>query len=181
MLRNYLTIALRNLRRNKVFSIINVLGLAIGMACFILIALFVLDELSYDSYPANAADIYRVEIHLLANNGMITYPNVDIAVGEGIRKAFTQVKGYTRFFPTGQGYWGNGDKQFKEMKMGFADPNFFSFFSLPLIEGNAATALSEPNSIVISRSLAKKYFGEADAMGKQLMSGHFPFKVTGVM
>jgi putative ABC transport system permease protein len=181
MLRNYLTVALRNLRRNKVFSIINVLGLAIGMACFILIALFVLDELSYDSYPANAADIYRVEIHLLANNGMITYPNVDIAVGKGIQDAFPLVKSYTRFFPADAGYWGNGDRQFKESKMGFADPNFFSFFSLPLVEGNAATALKEPNSIVISRSLAKKYFGEADAIGKQLMSGHFPFKVTGVM
>jgi putative ABC transport system permease protein len=180
MLRNYITIALRYLRKNTIFSLLNVLGLAIGLACCILIALFVFDELSYDSYPANASDIYRVEIHLTANNGMVTYPNVDIAVGAGIKETFPQVKEYTRFFPTGSGYWANGDKQFKESKMGFADANFFSFFSLPLVEGNAATALAEPNSIVISRSLAKKYFGETEAMGKYLMAGQ-SFKVTGVM
>jgi putative ABC transport system permease protein len=180
MLRNYITIALRYLRKNMKFSLLNVLGLAIGLACCILIALFVFDELSYDSYPANSKDIYRVEIHLTANNGMVTYPNVDIAVGAGIKETFPQVKEYTRFFPTGSWYWANGDKQFKESKMGFADPNFFSFFSLPLVEGNAATALAEPNSIVISRSLAKKYFGEAEAMGKYLTAGQ-SFKVTGVM
>ena len=181
MLRNYITVALRYLRKNKTFSLLNVLGLAVGLACCILIALFVFDELSYDSYPANAKDIYRVEIHLLANNGMITYPNVDIAVGEGIKNAFPQVQHYTRFFPAGQGYWSNGDRQFKEEKMAFADPGFFSFFSLPLVEGDATTALKEPNSIVISRSLAKKYFGDAEPIGKQIMSGKFPFKVTGVM
>jgi putative ABC transport system permease protein len=181
MLRSYIFIALRYLRKNKTFSILNVLGLAIGLACCILIALFVFDELSYDSYPANAKDIYRVEIHLLANNGVVTYPNVDIAVGEGIKNAFPQVKRYTRFFPAGTGYWANGDRQFKEEKMAFADSNFFSFFSLPLVEGKATTALTEPNSIVISRALAKKYFGDAEAMGKYVMAGQFPFKVTGVM
>lgn len=181
MLRNYLVIAMRNLRRNKVFSIVNVLGLAIGLACCILIALFVFDELSYDDYPVHAADIYRVEIHLLSNSGMIGYSNVDIAVGQGIKDAFPQVKAYTRFFPADADYWGSGDKQFKEEKMGFADQNFFSFFSLPLVEGDAATALAGPHSIVISQTMARKYFGQSDAMGKTLMSGGFPVKVTGVM
>jgi hypothetical protein len=80
MLHSYLTIALRYLCKNRIFSLINVLGLAIGLACCILIALFVWDELHYDTYPANAARIYRVEIRLLANNGAEIYPNVDIAV-----------------------------------------------------------------------------------------------------
>jgi putative ABC transport system permease protein len=181
MLRNYITTALRYLRKNKTFSLLNILGLALGLACCMLIALFVFDELSYDSYPAHAADIYRVEIHLSANNGMTTYPTVDIAVGEGIQKAFPSVKDFVRLLPAGPGYWGNGDRQFKESGLGYADANFFSFFSLPLVEGNAATALTEPNSIVISRSLAKKYFGETQAVGKQIMDGGFPFKVTGVM
>ncbi|HEY4060995.1 MAG TPA: ABC transporter permease [Puia sp.] len=181
MLRNYLTTALRYLRKNKMFSLLNILGLAIGLACCMLIALFVFDELSYDSYPAAAADIYRVEIHLLANNGMMTYPTVDIAVGEGIQKTFPTVKGYTRLLPDGPDYWGNGEKQFKETRMGYADSNFFSFFSLPLVEGNAATVLTEPNSIVISRSLANKYFGRTEAIGKYIMSGQQPIKVTGVM
>jgi putative ABC transport system permease protein len=182
MLRNYITTALRYLRKNKLFSLLNILGLAIGLACCMLIALFVFDELSYDSYPAGASDIYRVEIHLLANNGMMTYPTVDIAVGEGIQKTFPSVKDHMRMFPADPGYWGNGDKQFKESGMGFADANFFSFFSLPLAEGNAATVLTEPNSIVISRSMAKKYFGQAEAIGKRIMTRYLPpLKVTGVM
>src|SRR5579859_5820384 len=96
MLKNYIITALRFLRKNKIFSLLNILGLAMGLACCMLIALYVFDELSYDSYPANAADIYRVEIHLMANNGMTTYANVDIAVGEGMQKAFPAVKTYTR-------------------------------------------------------------------------------------
>ena len=181
MLRNYITTALRYLRKNKTFSLLNILGLALGLACCMLIALFVFDELSYDNYPAHAADIYRVEIHLQANNGMTTYPDVDIAVGEGIKNAFPSVKDYVQLLPSRPGYWGSGDRQFKESGIGFADANFFSFFSLPLAEGNAASALTEPNSIVISRSLAKKYFGQAEAVGRQIMNGGFPFKVTGVM
>ncbi len=181
MLRSYIAIALRYLRKNTIFSLLNVLGLAIGLACCILIALFVFDELSYDSYPANSKDIYRVEIHLKANNGIMTYPNVDIAVGEGIKSTFPQVQRYTRFFPVGPGYWGNGTRLFKEEKIAIADPNFFSFFSLPLVEGDATKALTEPNSIVISRSLAKKYFGDAEAMGKSIMWGQGLFKVSGVM
>lgn len=181
MLRTYITTALRYLRKNKTFSLLNILGLALGLVCCMLIALFVFDELSYDRYPEHAADIYRVEIHWMANNGMSTYPNVDIAVGEGMKENFSSVRSYVRLLPTGPGYWGNGDRQFKESKMGFADPNFFSFFSLPLVEGDATTALTEPNSIVISRSLAKKYFGGTAVVGRQVMNGGVAYKVTGVM
>ena len=181
MLQNYLTIAMRYLRKNKVFSLINVLGLAIGLACCMLIALFVWDELHYDTYPAKADQIYRVEIHLLTNNGMETYPNVDIAVGQGMVNTFPQVQRCTRLLPADQAYWTYGDRQFKEEKLGFADSNFLSFFSLPLIEGNAATALADPNSIVINRTLAKKYFGQEEPMGKSIKTGTQLFKVTGVM
>ncbi len=86
MFRNYLTTALRYLRKNKTFSLLNIFGLALGLACCLLIALFVFDELGYDSYPSHSADIYRVEINWLAGNGTTTYPNVDIAVGEGIQR-----------------------------------------------------------------------------------------------
>jgi hypothetical protein len=85
MLRNYFVIALRHLRQNRIFSIINVAGLAIGLACFILISMYVWDELHYDTYPAAADDIYRVEIHLTTNGGMEVYPTTDIAVGEDRR------------------------------------------------------------------------------------------------
>jgi putative ABC transport system permease protein len=181
MFQNYLTIAIRSVRKNRIFSLINVFGLAIGLACCILISLYVWDELHYDTYAANAGQVYRVEIHYAVNNGMETYPNVDIAVGEGIAGAFPQVRGYTRLLPDPPDYWGYGERRYKEEKMGYADANFLSFFSLPLAEGDAATALTEPNSIVIDRTLAKKYFGDEDALGKFLNPGTRPFKVTGVM
>lgn len=181
MLQNYITIAVRYLRKNKIFSLINIIGLAIGLACCILISTFVWDELHYDTYAAKANQIYRVEIHLITNNGMEIYPNVDIAVGEGIANTFPQVQRYTRLLPADEGYWGYGHKEFKEEKMGIADSNFFSFFSLPLIEGDPATALVQPNSIVINRTLAKKYFGEEEPIGKTLKTAKQLFKVTGVM
>jgi putative ABC transport system permease protein len=81
MLQNYITTALRYLGKNKVFSLLNILGLAMGLSCFLLITLYVTDELSYDSYPAHSKDIYRVEIHFVTNDGMEIYPNVDVAVG----------------------------------------------------------------------------------------------------
>ena len=182
MLRNYFAIALRHLRQNRIFSFINVAGLAIGLACFILISMYVWNELHYDTYSAAADDIYRVEIHLTTNGGMEIYPTTDIAVGEGITKAFAQVKGFTRFL-TGRagGYWSYGGRTFKETKIGFADSNFLSFFSLPLVEGDAATALSAPLSIVISRKLARKYFGNEEALGKSIETPVGPWKVTGIM
>src|ERR1700729_2433511 len=108
MLRNYLTIALRQLRRNRIFSIINVLGLAIGLACFILISMYVWGELHYDTYAAAADDIYRVEI----------YPTTDIEVGAGITREFSQVRGFTRFLTGGPGgYWSYGGRTFKETRI----------------------------------------------------------------
>jgi putative ABC transport system permease protein len=182
MLRNYLTIALRQLRRNRIFSIINVLGLAIGLACFILISMYVWGELHYDTYAAAADDIYRVEIHLTTNGGMEIYPTTDIEVGAGITREFSQVRGFTRFLTGGPGgYWSYGGRTFKETRIGFADSNFFTFFSLPLAEGDAATALSAPLSIVISRTLARRYFGNEEALGKSIETRVGPFNVTGIM
>ena len=92
MLRNYLTIALRYLRKNKIFSLINILGLAIGLACCMLIALFVYDELHYDTYAANADRICRVSIRLMGDNGAEVYPDVDVAIGQGIKAAQTRMR-----------------------------------------------------------------------------------------
>src|SRR5579859_5297824 len=120
MLKNYIITALRFLRKNKIFSLLNILGLAMGLACCMLIALYVFDELSYDRYPANSADIYRLEIHYTANNGMVTYPTTDIALGEGIQSNFPGVKDFTRLLPAWFDYYVVGNKQFKEPRMGIA-------------------------------------------------------------
>lgn len=182
MFRNYFKTALRNLKKNKIFSLINVLGLSIGIACFMLIAVFVYSELSYDKYPAEAENIYRVMVSVVGNGNVAVYPNVDVAVGEGIKNAFPEVKASTRLV-TASDFVKHDDKQFKEEHLAFTDSNFLQMFSIPLIEGDAKNALVQPNSVVITKALAKKYFGGEDAIGKTLVIGlhNTVYKVTGII
>ena len=170
MLNNYFKTAWRNLLKNKVFSFINIFGLSTGIACFVLIASFVYNELNYDKYPKNAKDIYRVHVSLTGNGDVAVYPNVDVAVGEGMKNAFPEILASTRISPV-KDYVKYNDKQFKEQHLAFADSNFLQLFSIPLIEGSDKDALVQPNSIVISKALAKKYFGNEEAVGKSLTIG----------
>lgn len=181
MFRNYLKTAIRNFSKNRVFSVINLVGLATGLTCFLLIAVYVFDELSYDSYPADAADIYRVNLSVPGNGDVAIYPNVDYGVGEGMKKAFPEIRSFTRISPASD-FVKFGDVQFKENKLAFADASFLDMFSLHLQEGNAKDALVPPNSVIISRELAKKYFGSAEPIGKSLTIGLHDalYKVTGV-
>lgn len=182
MIKNYFKIAFRNLRKNKVFSFINIFGLAIGLTCFMLIASFVYNELSYDKYPADAKDIYRVILSVTGNGDQAAYPDVDVAVGEGIKNAFPEVKATTRL-STARNFIKYNDKQFNEKQIAYVDSNFLQMFSIPLIEGNNQTALVQPNSIVITKEFAKKYFGNENALGKSLSVGTEGalYKVTGLI
>ncbi len=187
MIKNYLKIALRNLRSNKAFTFINIFGLAIGLTCFMFIAVFIYEELSYDKYSAEAKNIYRVMLSTTGNGDVAVYPTVDNAVGDGIKNAFPEVNASTRITPVND-FIRYKDKQFKEEHLAFADSNFLQMFSIPLIKGNTASALIEPNSIVISKAFAKKYFGDdpdsyQDAVGKALVIGlhNEVYKVTGVI
>ncbi len=182
MIKNYLKIALRNLRKNKIFSFINIFGLAIGLTCFMFIAVFVYNELSYDKYPADAKNIYRVLVSATGNGDIAVYPRVDVAVGKGMKNAFPEIKASTRLTGASD-FIKYNDKQFKEEHLAFADSNFLQMFSIPLIEGNSATALVQPNSMVIDKAFAKKYFGNEEAIGKSLAIGtnRVLYKVTGVI
>jgi len=181
MIRNYIKTAWRNLVKNKVFSFINVFGLSVGLACCMLIIAYLYSELTYDTYPAKYKQLYRVGVKTLANGGVTDFASADIAVGEGIKRTFPQVLAYTRIFRQGPTFVSFGDKQFKENKTAVADSNFLHLFSIPLIQGDDKTALVEPNSVVINRELAKKYFGNAQPIGKMLKFGTALMKVTGVI
>ena len=181
MLKNYFRIAFRTLMKHKAFSFINVFGLAAAIACCMLIAAFVYDELHYDTTPEKAKQIYRVGIHVTGNGNTETYVNVDVAVGKGIKDAYPEVQDFTRVLSFGDLYLKYNDKQFKEQHLVFTDANFPTMFSLVLAEGDRKTALLQPNSIVISRSFAKKYFGNENPIGKMLTNNKFTYKVTGVM
>jgi putative ABC transport system permease protein len=182
MIKNYLKIALRNLRKSKAFSFINIVGLAIGLTCFMFISVFVYNELSYDKYPAEAKNIYRVLLSVTGNGSVAVYPDVDIAVGNGMKNAFPEIRSFTRISPASD-FIKYGDKQFKEDHLAFADTNFLQMFSIQLIEGNATSALVEPNSAVVTKDFAKKYFGNEDAIGKTLAVGMngAGYKVTGII
>ena len=181
MFKNYFKIAVRNLTKNKAFTLINIFGLAIGLTCFMFMAAFVFNELSYDKYPAQARNIYRVILSVTGNGDLAAYPMVDVAVGEGMKNAFPEIKATTRLAPVTD-FIKYNDKQFKEEKIAFADSNFLQMFCIPLIEGDTRTALVQPNSLVVSSAFAKKYFGNEDAVGKSLSVGtvHQLYKVTGV-
>ncbi len=181
MFKSYFKTAWRNLMRNKVFSFINIIGLAIGLTCFVLIAVFVYDELSYDKYAIDAKDIYRVNVNVTGNRDVAVYPDVDYAVGEGMKSVLPEIKNFTRL-STATDFVKYNDKQFKEDKLAFADSNFLQMFSIPLVEGSNKDALVQPNSIVISKAFAKKYFGDENAVGRSLTIGlnNALYKVTGV-
>jgi len=146
-----------------------------------LIAVYVYNELNYDKYPADAKNIYRVNLSVTGNGDVVTYPMVDYAVGEGMQKAFPEIKASTKISPASD-FVKCGDKQFKEQHLAFADSNFLQLFSIPLLEGNNKDALVQPNSVVISKAFAKKYFGDEEAIGKSLVIGTHDaiYKVTGV-
>ncbi len=184
MLKNYLTITIRGLLRHKLFSFINILGLAIGMAACLLILQYVGFELSYDSFHQNALHIYRVrnDKHKkgeVISQSVATYPNVAVAM----KKDFPEVADYVRVAPwiadhTTLKY---GDKIIREKKLLFAEASFFRVFSFPLLKGNPATALEEPMSIVLSETKAREFFGEQDPIGKTItFEVNKPFVVTGV-
>ena len=181
MVRNYFITAFRNFKKNKSFSLINMAGLAIGLTCFVLMGLFVFDELSFDRYAQHAKSIYRVHVNVTGNGDIAEYPNVDFAVGEGMKNAFPEIKSFARMSPATD-FVKYGDQQFKESRMAFADSNFLQMFSIPLTTGSNKEALVQPNSMVISKSFARKYFGDLNPIGKSLEVGlhHAVFQVTGV-
>ena len=181
MIKNYFKIAFRNMLKNKAFASINIFGLAVGFTCCLLISVFLFDELSYDKFPKDAQNIYRVELNV-GNKDF--YSGVDVAVGKGMKAAYPEIADFARLSQWKNVFVKYGDKQVKEPAVAYVDPNFFQFFSIPLAEGNVATALSEPNTIVLSKEAAKRYFGSADPLGKMLIVNNDtsrPCKVTGIL
>jgi putative ABC transport system permease protein len=181
MIKNFIKTAWRNLKSNKIFSFINIFGLAVGLTCCMLISAYLYQEVTYDTYPAQAKQLYRVGLHSNGNNTATDFPNVDVAVGQGIKNAFPEVLAFTRLTKRGTVFVKYEDKQFKENNVVLIDSNFFQLFSIPLVEGDIITALNEPKSIVITKAFATKYFGNSPAIGKALTVGNDLLKVTGVI
>jgi len=184
MFRNYIKIAWRSLLRNKSFSTINILGLSIGMAVCFIILLFVQDELSYDRFNTKADNIYRIVFKANINGGKINESNVMPPVAQALLNDYPEVKEVTRLHALGNPRVLINGKRFTDASMVFADANFFNVFTIPFLQGDPQTALQQPYSMVISKEMAQKYFGNEDPMGKLIpfskSNNSPPFTVTGV-
>jgi putative ABC transport system permease protein len=175
MLRNYFVTAFRILRRQKLYSFINILGLSVGLAASLLIFLYISDELRYDRHIKDAARIYRVGINETFKGDEILYSDSGAPLAEAIRTEIPEVEASIRVSPD-PGRVKFQDKVFIEKKLLYADSNFFEFFGYSLLEGNVAKCLKGPDKIVVSASAARKYFGyrgdgDSTPLGKQLIVG----------
>jgi len=171
MLKMYLKIAWRNLAKNKLYSLVNIGGLTIGIASCILIGLYVSNELSYDRFHKNAGRIVRVTTEYTVNGSKTRVGTTASMPGPRLAAAFPQIESYVRirnFDPYVVRY---GEKAFVEPRFYYADSTLFKIFSFPLTEGDSSTALNAPGKIVISQSMERKYFGSAHALGKLLLVG----------
>ena len=182
MLQNYFKLAVRNILKHKFFSAINILGMSIGIAACLLILLYVVDELSFDRFHANADRIYQVGLQAKIGDQDVTTANTCPPMAETLVEEVPGVEAATRI----SNFWGTpslkyGDKAFTEEKVFHADSNFFEFFGYKLLEGDIETALKEPNTVVLTRSIATKYFGNESPLGKLItVGGHQTYTITGV-
>lgn len=182
MISNYFKLAFRNILKHKFFSAINILGMSIGIAACLLILLYVVDELSYDRFHADAQRIYQIGLHARIGDQDVNTANTCPPMADALVKEVPGVEQATRV----ANFWGAptikyDDKVFTEEKIFHADSNFFQFFSFSLLEGDPNTALQEPNTLVLTESIALKYFGSEPALGKLVtLGGTQAYKVTGV-
>lgn len=186
MFRNYLKIAVRNLRTNRVFSLINIFGLAIGLSMSVLILTFVVHEFSFDQFHANSKNIFRVVATFRMGDQQMQFKSFPAHFGSTIKASSAHVRDYVRVRENvGSVVMRNPDNPdgiFSEQKLAFTDPSFFSVFTFSLKSGDVAHVLEKPFSMVISERAARKYFGDQDPVGQVLeYEGKHMMQITGVI
>jgi putative ABC transport system permease protein len=183
MLKSYLLVALRSLRKQKLFSIINLLGMAVGMAFFALFALMAGTKLNADRFHRNSDRLYclvQVKADENLNEQHTTF--VPGPLAQALQENFPEIEAVTRVLPAGQVTLRHGDEAFYETRALYVDPNFFRIFSFPLIQGDPDTVLARPDSLVISERAAAKYFGDQEPLGQVMtLSGRMSLTVRGVI
>lgn len=182
MLKNLLTIAVRSILKDKTYSLLNILGLTIGITCSLFLLLYILDEVSYDRYHANAENVYRVVSNIKEPDNAFTWAVAQTPLADELKDNYPEVVNAVRFFGMNRNMYKNGDKQFYEDDFYLTDSTAFDMFTYTFLAGDPATALDEPFSVVLTESIAKKYFGDEPALGQTLQNQQDEsFKVTGVI
>jgi putative ABC transport system permease protein len=180
MILTYLKIALRNLLRQKLYSLINLVGLSIGIACFLLISLWVFDELSYDRFHEKKDRIYRINT-MSKEMGLVT--SSSWRLGPAFKEVYPEVETFTRLWPWSRSLVKYQNKSFDESKFYLADPAFFAMFSFNFLHGSPESALREKHSIVLTASTAQRYFGDENPLGKTIFLRKYDhdFEVSAVI
>ncbi|MDX1941652.1 MAG: ABC transporter permease [Saprospiraceae bacterium] len=191
MFQNYFKIAIRNLTKQKLYSIINISGLAVGLACAILILLWVQDELSYDSFHSDKDRIYRMNWDFSWNGSEGVGPGTPPPLAAALQSEIIEIEEVTRIYPISQMVVRHEDRFFREDQIFAVDSTFFDFFDFELKTGDPKNSLIQPNSVLITEAIAKKYFGDASPVGKFITIGEdnegfwgkysSTFQVTGIL
>ena len=185
MFKNYIKTAWRNLIKQKAFSILNISGLAIGLSCFLLIAIYIIDEISYDKFHAKASHIYRINSAIRFGGADMKLAVTADPMGAALKKDYPQVEEYVRIYNSNGGKLIKKDLAFiPESRVAHVDSTFFNVFTLDVLEGDAKTALNEPNTVVLTESAAIKYFNTTKAVGKTIETNERNstlYKVTAVI
>ena len=181
MFKNYIKSAIRNMKRQKGYSLINLAGLAIGITCFVLISLYVRYELSFDRFHENAQNIYRVivdtsETYMGKSKVAITPAPLASAMEEEFPEVLMAAK-----VDSERAVIEYGGKRFIEDRIYYVDSSFLEIFDFPLKAGNPKTALSEPNCLLISRDMAEKYFGRENPVGRTIRVDSRDYRITGIL
>jgi putative ABC transport system permease protein len=183
MIKNYFKTAYRTLLKNKGFTAINVLGLALGLATCLLIVFYVFDELSYDRYNTKIDRIYRINSEIKFGGNENSYAVCPAPTAAALKATFPEVEQVVRFRSRGGFQVKKGNQDIEEDNMIYTDPSIFDVFTINMMDGNPATALKEPHSVVLTDEMARKYFGRTDNVVGQLMTfgDTASYKVTGVI
>ncbi len=184
MIKNYLTIAWRNVRKHSFYSFLNIFGLSLGLASCLLITLYVVGELSYDRFFENADRIYRVDADIKFGGPEMKLAVASDPMGHTLKRDYPQVEAVTRLRERGSYLVRRNEsaENLTEAMVVFADSTFFDVFSIPFLAGDPKTALTEPNTLMLSERDAEKYFGKENPIGKTLLlDNKDTYRVTGVM
>jgi len=181
MIKNYFKIALRNFRRNRAFSLINLGGYAVGMACCLLILIYIRHESSYDKYHKDGERIYRIVQDIRTKSANRVFAPIAPMVAPTLKSEYPEVKNAARILTTRPHLVRQENKIFYEDKFMYADQELFDVLTIPFAQGNSQGALTRPHTIIISQRMALKYFGETDPIGKTLEINKETYEITGVV
>jgi putative ABC transport system permease protein len=182
MFKNYLVFTSRLIKRDKFHYFLNFLGLSTGIACCIIIMLFLRNELTYDRHHENADRIYRISSNYVTSGKPLLYAITSPALGPRLKEEYPEIEEYVRIFPLPEMLFCFDNKRIYQERLVLADPSILEVFTHPLLRGNKQTCLEDPNTVVLTETLARKYFGDENPMGKIIqVENQGDFMVTGVM